>query len=143
MTRLKDERGQATVELAVVLPVVIIVAVIAVNALSFLGSCAAFDRAAHQAVCAFGSSPASGQGADTAAALVSDAIDEQVRAHNVAVSVTAREGAWGLTTFTARLEYRPTLFGLGLRSEVLGVPLPPLVHESAFVVQMYRPGVLF
>ena len=32
-----DERGQATVELAVVLPIAIIVAVIVVNALAFLG----------------------------------------------------------------------------------------------------------
>ena len=42
--RLDDDGGQATVELAVVLPVVIIVAVIAVNALTFFGACAAFDR---------------------------------------------------------------------------------------------------
>ena len=33
----RDERGQATVELAVVLPIAIIVAVIVVNALAFLG----------------------------------------------------------------------------------------------------------
>lgn len=139
----KDERGQATVELAVVLPVVIIVAVIAINALSFLGACAAFDRIAHQAVCALGPSPASGQSASSVAAEVSAAVENQVGADNVAVSVTAREDWGGMTWFTARLEYWPTLFGLGLRQSVFGVPLSPLVHETTFAVMRYQPGILF
>ena len=45
-----DDRGQMTVELLVVLPVVLIVAVVAVNALTFFGDCAAFDRVARNAV---------------------------------------------------------------------------------------------
>lgn len=39
-----DAPGQATVELAVVLPVAIVLAVIVVNALSFFEACAAFDQ---------------------------------------------------------------------------------------------------
>lgn len=143
MRTMRDESGQATVELAAVLPVAIIVAVVVVNALTFLGYCASFDRIAHQTVCALGSSPDSGQSPEAVAALVTAALDEQMGADNVRVSVAVRERFLGLTTFTARLEYRPTLFGLGLRSEVFGVSLPPLVHESAFSVMMYRPGVLF
>lgn len=44
------ERGQMTVELAVVFPALLAVAVIAVNALLFFSECAAFDRVAREAV---------------------------------------------------------------------------------------------
>lgn len=40
----RGDAGQATVELAVVLPVAIVLAVIVVNALSFFEACAAFDQ---------------------------------------------------------------------------------------------------
>ena len=45
-----DERGQMTVELAAAFPVLIIVAVIAVNALAFFSECAAFDNVFRDAV---------------------------------------------------------------------------------------------
>ena len=51
--------------------------------------------------------------------------------------------ALGLTRFTARIEYAPTLFGLGMRSEIFGVALPPLVHEVDLVVDAYKPGIMF
>ena len=50
----RGDAGQATVELAVVLPVAIVLAVIVVNALSFFEACAAFDQLARQAICAYG-----------------------------------------------------------------------------------------
>lgn len=46
----RGDAGQATVELAVVLPVAIVLAVIVVNALSFFEACAAFDQLARQAI---------------------------------------------------------------------------------------------
>lgn len=141
--RLDDDGGQATVELAVVLPVVIIVAVIAVNALTFFGACAAFDRVARQAICAWGAAPEASQSVDAAAAQVRSEVERAVGASNVTVSVRTEGAPAGLTKFTARLEYRPTLFGLGLRQEVFGVPLPPLVHEVALMVDAYKPGILF
>lgn len=82
-----DERGQATVELAVVLPIAIIVAVIVVNALAFLGSCATFDRVARQAVCAWGAAPAAGQDSREVASAVKDELERAVGAQNVVVSV--------------------------------------------------------
>ena len=59
------------------------------------------------------------------------------------VQVRAEGLASGLTRFTARIEYAPTLFGLGMRSQVFGVALPPLVHEVDLVVDAYRPGIVF
>ena len=101
-----DERGQMTVELAAAFPVLIIVAVIAVNALAFFSECAAFD------------------------------------AENEAVRVSAEAVSGGHTRFTGTLEYMPTLFGLGLRSTVFGIPLPPLTHAVSIAVDCYKPGVL-
>ena len=47
----------------------------------------------------------------------------------------------GRLEFRATLEYFPTLFGLGLRSEVFGVELPGLSHTVDFTVDQYKPGV--
>ncbi len=138
-----DERGQATVELAVVLPIAIIVAVIVVNALAFLGSCATFDRVARQAVCAWGAAPAAGQDSREVASAVKDELERAVGAQNVVVSVRVEDTEFGLVRFTARMEYSPTLFGLGLRREIFGIALPPMTREVSMVVDAYKPGVLF
>lgn len=139
----KRERGQATVELAVALPVAIIVAVIAVNALMFFSLCASFDRVARQAICVWVAVPAAGEGAEEGVARVRDELRQAVGAPNVAVDARAERTGANLTRVTARIEYRPTLFGLGIREEVLGVALPPLTHEIALTVDAYRPGILF
>ena len=55
--------------------------------------------------------------------------------------VASRDCA-GHTSFSATLEYMPTLFGLGLRSEVMGVAMPKLSHTEELVVDCYKPGVL-
>lgn len=52
-----NQAGQMTVELAVAFPVVVAVAVIAMNALLFLSECAAFDRVARDAVRVHATSP--------------------------------------------------------------------------------------
>ena len=132
----QGERGQATVELAVVLPVALIVAVIAVNAL------ASFDRVARQTVCALATAPASGDDAASLTLAVEEALVRQVGDQGE-VQVRAEGLASGLTRFTARIEYAPTLFGLGMRSEIFGVALPPLAHEVDLVVDAYKPGIMF
>lgn len=139
----QNELGQATVELAVVLPAAIIVAVIAVNALTFFGTCASFDRVARQSVCAWVAVPEANMDVGDAATYVRDELERAVGASNIAVSVSAEHAAGGLTKVVARIEYQPTLFGLGLRREVFGVSLPPLVHEVALAVDAYKPGILF
>ena len=122
-----DERGQMTVELAAAFPVLIIVAVIAVNAL---------------AVRVHVTSPAAGQGIEQSSALVQTALSAAFDAENEAVRVSAEAVSGGHTRFTGTLEYMPTLFGLGLRSTVFGIPLPPLAHAVSIAVDCYKPGVL-
>ncbi|MEC4176741.1 hypothetical protein VIN30_09815 [Adlercreutzia sp. R7] len=141
--RRRGEAGQATVELAVAVPVIIIVAVIAVNALTFFGTCASFDRVARQTICALGAAPNAGEDAAAVAEAVEAALADAMAGTSATVDVRVEGGDLGLMRYTARLEYAPTLFGLGLRSQVLGVSLPPLVHEVELVVDAYKPGILF
>lgn len=138
-----DDRGQMTVELLVVLPVVLIVAVVAVNALTFFGDCAAFDRVARNAVRLCAASPAYGQDAGRGAEEIRAVIEEALVRDNLAVGVEVSGGVLGHVTYTATLAYAPTLFGLGLRDEVLGVRLPRLEHRVSLTVDPYKPGMLF
>jgi len=139
---LKDRSGQMTVELVVVFPVLIIVAVIAVNALLFLSECAAFDRVAKDAVRVYATSPAYGQGVGQSSALVDQAIKARFDKDYLSSSVTTTGEAFGHVTFTAELVFSPTLFGMGLKSSVFGVSLPTLHHSVTMTVDTYKPGVL-
>ena len=139
----RDERGQSTVELVVVLPVAILVAVIVVNALTFFGLCASFDQVVRQSVCTYGAAPDAGRGTAGVCAQVKQAAEEAL-GKEASVEVVRAEGSFpGLTRYRARLSYRPSLFGLSLRSSLFGRALPPLVHEVDMVVDGYRPGILF
>ena len=136
------ERGQMTVELAVVFPVLLAVAVIAVNALLFFSECAAFDRVAREAVRVHAASPACGQGLEQSCALVSQTVEQAFDRPYVGTRVAVEGTAGGHARFTATIEFSPTLFGLGLKSSVFGVALPHLEHAVSLTVDPYKPGVL-
>lgn len=142
LSKVRGDAGQATVELVVVLPVAIALAVIVVNALSFFGTCAAFDQLARQAICAYAPASDAGQGPAEVAALVESKLEEALGASNLSIEVTVRGQAGSYQRYSGRLSFAPTLFGLGLRDEVFGVSLPRLVHEADLTVDAYRPGVL-
>ena len=132
--------GQMTIELAVAFPVLLVVAAIAVNAMFFFGECAAFDRAAHQAVRVHATSPAYRQDIDgLCAAAVAD-IKAAIGQEDAEVVLQAEPCGLDYQKFTARLSLEPNLFGMKLRSPVFGVSLPNLVHETVYVVDVYKPG---
>ena len=131
-----------TVELAVVFPVLLAVAVIAVNALLFFSECAAFDRVAREAVRVHAASPACGQGFEQSCALVSQTVEQAFDRPYVGTRVAVEGTAGGHARFTATIEFSPTLFGLGLKSSVFGVALPHLEHAVSLTVDPYKPGVL-
>lgn len=140
--KLLEKRGQGTVEFAVMFPAVLVVAVIAMNALLFFGDCAAYDKQARQAVRIVATSPAYGQGVGQSVAEVNALLNGAFDASNLSSRVIAEGASDGFVKFTATLEFAPTLFGLGLKDQVLGVPLPKLQHSVSFSVDAYRPGVL-
>lgn len=135
-------RGQMTVELAVALPALIVVAVVAVNALTFFGDCAAFDRVARDAVRIHAASPAYGQGAEQGCALARQEIEAAIGRDNLEVEMSHAGVGADFDEYRAILIYSPTLFGMGLRSEVFGVSLPVIRHEAVYVVDAYKPGVI-
>ena len=137
-----DESGQMTVELAVAFPVLLIVALIAVNACAFFHQCAVFDRVAHEAVRVYAASPAYGEGPAQACASVEQTIRSQLDEPNLDVGVSHAKTGADFDEFSATLTYRPTLFGMGLRSEVFGVSLPGLEHTTVYVVDSYKSGVI-
>lgn len=138
-----ERKGQMTVELCVVFPVVIAIAVIATNALSFFGCCAEFDRVGRNAVRTFGAVPAGGEEPDAAVGRVLAAIEEALEEENLEFDVAVSRDYRGYAEYGMTMRFHPTLFGMGLVREVFGVPLPSLTHESRLVVNPYKPGILF
>lgn len=131
-----------TIELAVALPVLIIVAAIAMNALTFFHDCAVFDRVAHEAVRTHATSPAYGEGIGQCSARVEQDIRAQLDASNLNVSVAHGTAGIDYDAYTATLEYSPTLFGRSLTSSVFGVSMPTMTHTATYVVNRYKPGVI-
>lgn len=137
-----DESGQMTVEMAVAMPALIVVAVIAVNACTFFYQCAVFDRVAHEAVRVYATSPAYGEGPGQACASVEQAVRSQLDDQNLDVSVAYAKVGADFDEYRVTLGFQPTLFGMGLRSEVFGVSMPQLEHTTSYVVDSYKPGVV-
>ncbi len=148
---IRGERGQMSVELAMLTPVIIVVALAVYNLCRFCVLCAAFDRVSLDAVIAHGVSPA---GEDEFGAV------DEVRRHvcramdggaSCEVEVSAervRRGGVGgisllpsLTRYRCELRYRPWPSSLSIAGVSLGAPFA-LTHERSIVVDRYRAGVV-
>lgn len=138
----ENDSGQMTVEFMVALPVLLIVAVIATNALLFFSECAAFDRVARDAVRVHACSPTYGQTSDQSSAQVEQVLQACFEKEYLDCAVTVSNASMGQTTYVSTLTFYPTLFGMGLRSEILGVELFGFTHVVEFTIAPYRPGVL-
>lgn len=150
-----SEVGQAAVELAVCLPVMLALAVISVDLLVYLGDCARFDRVSAQEVAVVATAPAGGSySPEGSAASVKAAIAEGMGqperlSYQVSVSQGMRTGekdegfslislAPQLTTYTCIMESSPWPLSHGL----FGVEVSGLTHRRSYVVDPYRPGIV-
>ena len=147
------QSGQMAVELAVLVPVVMVVALIVVNLMEFVDACAAFDRLSLDEVIAEGVSPSGEQSVAASVAAVEGALraslgregscDVEVRAERV----SPEEGesllsvAPLLTRYTCTLVFRPWPRELRLPGVMYAAPLE-LRHERTLVIDRYRPGVV-
>ena len=138
----RNERGQMTVELAVLFPVVLVLAFVVLNAALFISECAVFDRVARDAVRVYATAPAYGEGVSQCCTNVEGAIRQVLESGHAAVEVSCEGASADLMRYTATLVYTPTLFGMGLRSDFLGVHVPALRHSVSYTVDTYKPGVL-
>lgn len=136
------ERGQMTVELCIVIPVVLIVAVIVVNALTFFEVCAEFDRVGRNAVRVVAASPAHGQTQEQLAAAVKNEVTDRLGDTASDVEVVCQQ-VDGCMNYELTVKFAPTLFGANMRQEIFGVSLPNLSHSTELTVQQYSPGMSF
>lgn len=131
-------RGQSTVELAVALPVMMLAAVIAYNALMFCGNCATFDRVFRDAVRVYAADePYAVSGAAEARILA--AVQSQLDG-NCRVEVASRMTGMGFTAYTGTLIYTPTVFGREMRTEVFGVVLASPRHCCSMTIDTLVTG---
>lgn len=148
-----DREGQMTVELAVLTPVVIVIALVALNLMGFVEACAAFDQASLDAVLAHGVAPSGEQSPEHAAEEVRSTLEEalgragrcEVEVRTEAVGERMDGLSFGmsplLTRYVCTLTYRPWPRSLRLPGITLEAPLA-LRHERELVVDRYRSGVV-
>lgn len=140
---IKSTEAQATVELAVMFPVILIIAVICVNSLTFFAECSSFDRSFKQIVTSIGPNPGYGKDISNIKSIIESELQNRFKEDFLEFEVSVENVNGGLQEFRAKLKMYPTLFGMGLRSEILGVPLPSISHEQKMTIEVYKPGVIF
>ncbi len=152
--RLREERAQATVEMAVVTPVLLVLALIVYNVMLFAGAVARFDRVVPDIVLAHAVAP-SGEGDDSsidASATVQAQIQHAMEGYDLQIEVSSEQGATtsdgGLLslsgtfrTYTCTMRYEPWPSSLSIAGVSLGAPAQ-LSHERAVTVDPWRPGVV-
>ena len=151
---MREERAQATVEMAVVTPVLIVLGLIVYNVMCLMVATARFDRVAPDVVIAQGVSPASGEGAAQDAevrAAIERELTTAMEGHQVEIEVTSEDGdgtgeallsfAGALKTYRCTMRYVPWPSGLSIAGVSMGTPAA-LSHERAVTVDPWRPGVV-
>lgn len=153
-TALHEERAQATVEMAVVTPVLLVLALIAYNVMIFAGAVARFDRVVPDIVLAHAAAPG-GEGDESsiyASATVQAQIQNAMEGYDLQVEVSSEQGTassdGGLLslsgtfrTYTCTMHYEPWPSSLSIAGVSLGAPAV-LTHERAVTVDQWRPGVV-
>lgn len=145
--------GQMTVELAVLVPVVLVVALVGVNLMEFVTLCARFDRASLDAVTSHGVSPSGEQSQVGATGEVREALELAMGSASCEVQVSAERvgderggGSFAisplLTRFTCTMTFVPWPHELRLPGISLEAPAW-LTHTRELVVDRFRPGVAF
>lgn len=151
---LREERAQATVEMAMITPVLLVLALIVYNVMIFAGAVARFDRVVPDIVLAHAVSPG-GEGDDSvvdASATVQAQIRDAMEGYELEIEVSSEQGAaatdGGLLslsgtfrTYTCTMRYEPWPGSLSIAGFSLGAPAV-LTHERAVTVDPWRPGVV-
>jgi len=149
--RLREERAQATVEMAVVTPVLLVLALIVYNVMIFAGAVARFDRVVPDIVLAHAVAPGDESSAD-ASATVQTQILNAMEGYDLQIEVSSEQGAKALDggllslsgtfrTYTCTMHYEPWPTSLSIAGVPLGAPTT-LSHERAVTVDPWRPGVV-
>lgn len=153
--RLRDSRGQMSVELAITIPVLVIVLIIVCNLGVYLGDCARFDRSAPQVVRLHASSPDSdGYASSACVSKMEQDLGRIMRSSHLEVSVTEDggviTGAVGVPSdslvsfvpqpmnYTCTLVYTP----FPVVGGAFGFEPVTLTHSRTYCIDPYRPGAI-
>ena len=149
-----EERAQATVEMAVVIPVLLVLALIVYNIMLFVAATARFDRIAPDIVAAHAVSPSgeSDGSTDDSVGVIESQIEGAMAGYDVEIEVTCTEGGassgddlltliGGLRTYRCSMRMRPWPSSLSIAGVDLGAPVA-LAHHRDVTVDPWRPGVV-
>lgn len=151
---MREERAQATVEMAVVTPVLLVLALIVYNVMVFASAVARFDRVVPDIVLAHAVAP-EGEGDESsidASATVQTQILNVMEGYDLQIEVSSEQGAatsdGGLLslsgtfrTYTCTMHYEPWPSSLSIAGLSLGAPAQ-LSHERVVTIDPWRPGVV-
>lgn len=153
-TRLREEHAQATVEMAMVTPVLLVLALIVYNVMIFAGAVTRFDRVVPDIVLAHAVAPqGEGDGSSIdASATVQAQIQHAMEDYDLQVEVSSEQGtvtsdgsllslSGTFRTYTCTMRYEPWPSSLSIAGVSLGAPVV-LTHERAVTVDPWRPGVV-
>lgn len=149
-----EERAQATVEMAVVVPVLLVLALIVYNIMLFVAATARFDRVAPDIVAAHAVAPSgeSNGSTDDSVGVIESQIEGAMAGYDVEIEVTCTEGGassgddlltliGGLRTYRCSMRMRPWPSSLSIAGVDLGAPVA-LAHHRDVTVDPWRPGVV-
>ena len=153
-TTMREERAQATVEMAVVTPVLLVLALIVYNVMVFASAVARFDRVVPDIVLAHAVAP-EGEGNESsidASATVQTQIQNAMEGYDLQIEVSSEQGAatsdggllplsGSFRTYTCTMHYEPWPSSLSIAGLSLGAPAQ-LSHERVVTVDPWRPGVV-
>ena len=151
---MREERAQATVEMAVVTPVLLVLALIVYNVMVFASAVARFDRVVPDIVLAHAVAP-EGEGDESsidASATVQTQILNAMEGYDLQIEVSSEQGVaasdGGLLslsgtfrTYTCTMHYEPWPSSLSIAGLSLGAPAQ-LSHERVVTIDPWRPGVV-
>lgn len=149
-----ESDAQATVEMAVVAPVLIVLALIVYNVMVFVAATARFDRVAPDIVLAHGVSPAAAEDGSSsdASAVIASELKVAMDGYGLEIDVSSEQGdgpegdsllslVGSLRTYRCTMRYKPWPSGLSIAGVELGAPAF-LSHERPVTIDPWRPGVI-
>ena len=141
--KLKSSSAQMVVELAVVFPILIIVACVMVNALGFATECARFDRVSRNIVRTEATTPAIEENNSSALARVAGNLEGHFAYDNESTTAKIVTDRGSNVTIECELRWRPTLFGISFKDEIFGMKMFELSHRNTLVIDPTRAGDVF